>query len=132
MKSKYLFAVIFFFIFLKYNFANANSTIVYLDVNLLMKNANAIKKLNDQLNNINKKNQKIFKTKEQTILEQRDALIKKKNVIDQDTFKKESIIYEENIKKFNILKNKSLNELKIKKLNAEKIFANKLQNILND
>ena len=132
MKFKYFCSTLFLLIFLSCNLAKANNSFAYLDIDYLMKNSNAIKELNIKLNNIKKDNQDIFIIEERKISKAKEKLLKKRNVLSPEEFKKETKIFQEKIKKNNYLKKDKIEILNAKKIKAEKIFSSKLKNILND
>jgi Skp family chaperone for outer membrane proteins len=132
MNKKILLFFVAFFFTLNPIHVMANTTLAYLNVELLIKNSKAIQVMNKELNKINDNNQKIFITEEKKITNERENLIKKKNVINANEFKKEVQELEKKIKVYNDFKNKTLKEFNAKKSIADDNFTVSLSKILEN
>ena len=120
--------LIFFFInFFQFNFAIANTNIVFIDINKIISTSKPGLSIIDQLEDINSKNSKIFKVDAQILKEKENKLISQKNILSDSEFQlkindlKLGInVYNENRNKinndFNKLRADSTNKL-LKKIN---------------
>ena len=79
------------------NVAQANSKIVYIDIDFLIKNSNIGKASLDMLETINKKNIKKLTDKEVELKKYESDLKKKQNIISSDQFNKEVNLLKESL-----------------------------------
>ena len=118
---------LFFFLFF-YNYSFAEEKIVYLDVNLLLKESDAGKYINSELNKINDANVKEFKEIENSIKTEEDNLLKQKNILKEEEFNSKVANLREKYKSYQELKNAKNNDLKKLRDNA----GNQILKILNE
>jgi len=79
--------LIFFFInFFQFNFAIANTNIVFIDINKIISTSKPGLSINDQLKDISSKNSKIFKEDAQILKEKENKLISQKNILSESEF----------------------------------------------
>ena len=107
--------------------AQANSNIVYIDIDFLIKNSNIGKASLDKLETLNKKNIKKLNDKENELKKNETDLKNKQNIISADQFNKEVNLLKEKIKLFNSEKDKMVNDfnkIKVKEINNVMIKFN--------
>ncbi len=115
--------LIFFLIFFTNN-SYADNKVLYLDINFILNTSTAGKFLNDELNNINKKNLEEFKKIENSIKSDDDKLSKQKNIIKEDEYKTKVIELRSKYKSFQELMKKKNNDLnKIRENGANQILV---------
>ncbi len=132
MKKKFFFTIFFISFFLSTNISNAQDNIAFIDLNIVFDNSNAGKKINKQVTEKKKKNNKNFKELKKKFDTDRDKLIAQKNVISPEEFEKKIIELESNLKKYNTKINKENNELNQYQLKARKKFFDNIRPILED
>jgi len=108
--KKYLLFIIFFTF---NNLSLAENKIVYLDVTFLLNESIVGKDLNQKLLKINSKNIEEFKKIESKIKNDDNDLLKKKNIIKEDQYKKEVVLLRQKYKSFKELMNKKNSDLNI-------------------
>ena len=119
------------FIFLIFNnFCLAENRVVYLDVFFLLNESIAGKDLNQKLLKLNSKNIEEFKKIELKIKKNDDDLLKKKNIIKEDQYKKEVALLRQEYKSFQELMNKKNSDLNILKDNSTKVILKNINDIL--
>ena len=127
--KKFIFFFI-FFIFINNSFAE--NKIVFLDVTFLLNQSIAGQNLNKKLTEINNKNVAEFKKIESNIKKEDDDLLKKKNILSEDEYKKEVTLLKEKYKSFKSLmskKNSNLNKLKDE---SAKIILDNINEVLSE
>ena len=121
------------FIFLIFNnFCLAENRVVYLDVFFLLNESIAGKDLNQKLLKLNSKNIEEFKKIESKIKNDDNDLLKKKNIIKEDQYKKEVALLRKEYKSFQELMNKKNSDLNILKDNSTKVILKNINDILAD
>ena len=95
-----------FFLFFFASNTYANSKVLYLDINFILNTSTAGKFLNNELNNINKKNLEELKKIENSIKSEDDKLSKQKNIIKEDEYKSKVIELRSKYKSFQELMKK--------------------------
>ncbi len=112
-----------FFLFFFASNTYANSKVLYLDINFILNTSTAGKFLNNELNNINKKNLEELKKIENSIKSEDDKLSKQKNIIKEDEYKSKVIELRSKYKSFQELMKKKNNDLnKIRENGANQIL----------
>ena len=112
-----------FFLFFFTSNSLADNKVLYLDISFILNTSTAGKFLNDELNNINKKNLEEFKKIENSIKSEDDKLTKQKNIIKEDEYKIKVIELRSKYKSFQELMKKKNNDLnKIRKDGANQIL----------
>ncbi len=115
------FLLIFFLIFTATSYSD--SKVLYLDISYILNASTAGKFLNNELNNINKKNLEELKKIENSIKSEDDKLSKQKNIIKEDEYKTKVIELRSKYKSFQELMNKKNNDLnKIRENGANQIL----------
>ena len=119
------------FIFLTFsNLCLAENKIVYLDVVFLLNESIAGKDLNQKLLKLNSKNIEEFKKIESKIKNDDNDLLKKKNIIKEDQYKKEVALLRHEYKSFQELMNKKNSDLNVLKDNSTKVILKNINDIL--
>ena len=116
--------------FLVINVAQANSNIVYVDIDFLIKNSNIGKASLDKLETINKKNIKKLTDREVELKKNESDLKNKQNIISTDQFNEELNLLKEKIKLYNSEKDKivsDFNKIKVEEIN---ILMNKFNSVI--
>ena len=120
-----------FFIFLTFNnISLAENKIVYLDVSFLLNESIVGKDLNQKLLKINSRNVEEFKQIESKIKKDDNDLLKKKNIIKEDQYKKEVALLRQEYKSFKELMNKKNSDLNTLKDNSTKVILKNINDIL--
>lgn len=133
MKFKKINKILIFLLFCSSSvFAEKSNKISYLDINLLLNDSLAGKSILLQLNEIDKKNKKKFTKETQLLKSEEDKIISQKNVINESDFKKKVQALRVKVKKFKVTRNKLINDLNIKKINAESELIRSLTPILGN
>ena len=119
------------FIFLTFsNLFLAENRIVYLDVVFLLNESIVGKDVNQKLLKLNSKNIEEFKKIESKIKNDDNDLLKKKNIIKEDQYKKEVALLRKEYKSFQELMNKKNSDLNILKDNSTKVILKNINDIL--
>ena len=117
MKKIIIVLVIYFFHF---DFAIANSTIVFIDMDKIISTSKPGSYIRSQLNDINLKNLKIFETKAKKLKDQETKLISQKNILSELDFQTSINKLKLEIKNYNINRDKinsDFNKLRISNTN---------------
>ena len=96
--KKILFLIIFYNLF--FLNVNAESKIVFLDIDYVINNTSIGKKVLNDLNKLNENNVKILKKKESELKEIENTINSKKNLISEEEYNKEIINLSKKIKEF--------------------------------
>ncbi len=129
LKSLLLFFFVSFFLISISNI-KAEEKIAFIDLNIIFDNSKAGKKIIEQVKKNREKNSNQLNKLRKKIESDREELIKQKNVLSEDEYKKKFIELEKNLKEFNSLVNKKNSELTNFQLKARSQFYNKLTPIL--
>ena len=116
--------------FLVINVAQANSNIVYVDIDFLIKNSNIGKASLDKLETINKKNIKKLTDREVELKKNESDLKNKQNIISKDQFNEEINLLKEKIKLYNSEKDKMVNDFNKIKVEEINILMNKFNSVI--
>ncbi len=129
MRFLLLISTIFFF--LSWNtLSQANSKIVFVDLNYILKKSTNGKKILDQLNIINNNNLEIIKKDKDILNKEKNEIENLKNILSTEEYNKKKFLFEKKVKNFNDKKTKLLNELEITKENELNLFFDNLNGIL--
>ena len=132
MLKNYKLISILVFIFLIPIKAIANEKIYFVDIDYILFNSIAGKKISIHIQNESKKITSEFKEYKNTIDKKKDELINQKNVLSKDEFNKKYLSLEEEIKKLtDIIKKKNL-DLNNYKKNSRIEFLKKLEKVLHE
>ena len=112
------------------NVAQANSKIVYIDIDFLIKNSNIGKASLDKLETINKKNIKKLTDREVELKKNESDLKNKQNIISTDQFNEEVNLLKEKIKLYNSEKDKMVNDFNKIKVEEINILMNKFNSVI--
>ena len=118
--------------FLVINVAQANSNIVYVDIDFLIKNSNIGKASLDKLETINKKNIKKLTDREIELKKNESDLKNKQNIISTDQFNEEVNLLKEKIKLYNSEKDKMVNDFNKIKVEEINILMNKFNSVIQE
>ncbi len=132
MSKKNLFITIIIIFFSINSFSKAQDNIAFIDLNIVFDNSSAGKKINKDIENKRKQNNKNFKELQKKFGSDRENLIAKKNVISKDEFDKQLLDLENKLKDYNSKIKKENNELSTFQLKARKEFFKNLRPILED
>ena len=116
--------------FLVINVEQANSNIVYVDIDFLIKNSNIGKASLDKLETINKKNIKKLTDREIELKKNESDLKNKQNIISTDQFNEEVNLLKEKIKLYNSEKDKMVNDFNKIKVEEINILMNKFNSVI--
>ena len=131
MNYLYKFLLIFFFFFISINLSNSKET-AFIDIDYVIANSNIGKKVLENINKLDKKNIENLKKKNKSLMDLEIAIKNKKNVISEEAYNEEVVLFKKKIKDFNNEKNqlvKNFNDFKKKEI--ENIFK-KISPIIND
>ena len=118
--------------FLVINVAQANSNIVYVDIDFLIKNSNIGKASLDKLETINKKNIKKLTDREVELKKNESDLKNKQNIISTDQFNEEVNLLKKKIKLYNSEKDKMVNDFNKIKVEEINILMNKFNSVIQE
>ena len=118
--------------FLVINVAQANSNIVYVDIDFLIKNSNIGKASLDKLETINKKNIKKLTDREVELKKNESDLKNKQNIISTDQFNEQVNLLKEKIKLYNSEKDKMVNDFNKIKVEEINILMNKFNSVIQE
>ncbi len=127
--KKYFF-IFFYFIFTINSFANEK--IIYLDVTFIINESEAGKFINNEIQKINNKNIEEYKKIENSIKNEEENLVKQKNILKEEEFKKKINNLREKYKSYQELKLKKNNNLTKLRENATKEILKVINTILTD
>ena len=131
MNYLYKFLLIFFIFFISINTSNSKET-AFIDIDYVIANSNIGKKVLENINKLDKKNIENLKKKNKSLMDLEIAIKNKKNVISEEAYNEEVVLFKKKIKDFNNEKNqlvKNFNDFKKKEI--ENIFK-KISPIIND
>ena len=125
---KYLVLVIIFILLQNSNlFAEK---IVYLNIEKIMKTSKAGKSIIKKINQTNEDNLKKFKKIEENLKNDEQDLISKKNILNEEEFKKKFDLLKKKINDYKILRQNSIQDITAKRKNASSEFFKKINPIL--
>ena len=116
--------IINFILPLNIEIAYANSNIVYVDIDFLIKNTIIGKASLNKLESLNKSNIKKLADREIELKNQETELKNKQNIISSDQFNKEVNLLKDKIKLFNSEKNQMVNDF-------NKVKVEEINNVIN-
>jgi len=125
--------IIIFSFFLNFNLAVSDDLkIVYVDIDKIISQSTAGKKITKQLENLNNNNIKKFKKKEKEIEDEEKNIIKQKNILSKEEFEKKVKILQKNVINFKKDINTAGKDLDKKRLEATTKILNVLNPILSE
>jgi outer membrane protein len=125
------FLLIFFIYLTSINVTNSQET-AFIDIDYIMENSNIGKRILENINKLDKENIENLKRKNQSLQELEITINNKRNIISEEAFKKEVILYQSKINEYKEDKNKivkNFNDFKRKEL--ENVFK-KITPIINN
>ena len=105
--------------------------IVYLDIDYILSNSNKGKLILSNLENLNKKNIEILKSKEDLLKKEETELVKQKNIISNEKFNEKVNNLKNKIKTFRIEKDKLVKNFNIDREKNINEFLKLVNQILN-
>ncbi len=132
MKKFFFLIIILGSSFFNISYIHAQDNIAFIDLNIVFDNSNAGKKINKEVSDKQKKNNKNFSELRKKFDTDRDKLIAQKNVLSPEEFEKKLVELEKNLKKYNSEINKKNNELTQYQLKVRKKFFDSLRPILEN
>tara|TARA_B100001939_G_scaffold250437_2_gene217394 strand:- start:2 stop:529 length:528 start_codon:yes stop_codon:yes gene_type:complete len=124
-----IFSIFFTFLF------NPNvkaEAIVYIDMDKIMQKSKAGKSVIENINKTNDSNIKKFKKIEEEIRSEEKDLIAKKNVLSEEEFSKGLTSLRKKIENYRETRQKAIDEITKKRINASADFAQKIKPILGN
>ncbi len=110
----------------------AKDNIAFIDLNIVFDNSNAGKKINKEIEDKKKKNNKSFKELQKKFEIDKEKLINQKNVLSKEEYEKKLVNLEKDLKKYNLdIRDKNANLTKFQ-LQVRKKFFDELRPILED
>ena len=104
--------------------------IVYLNIEKVMKTSKAGKSIIKKINETNEENLKKFKKIEENLKKNEQDLIAKKNILNEEEFKKKFDLLKKEINDYKILRQNSIQDITSKRRNASSEFFKKINPIL--
>ena len=104
--------------------------IVYLNMEKIMKSSKAGKFIIKKINETNEKNLKKFKKIEEDLKNDEQDLIAKKNILNEEEFKKKFDLLKKKINDYKILRQKTIQDITTKRRNASSEFFKQINPIL--
>ena len=131
MKIKSLLLLIFFIFFSKISLSHEKS-IVYIDLNKIMRNSIAGKSITTQLESNHKKNISKFNIIEEQLKKDESEIISQKNVITKEEFEKKIIDLRDKANKFRKERNSNIDNLNNQRLEATSKMITLIRPILSE
>jgi outer membrane protein len=123
MNYFYKFFITVFFCFILCNSSFSNDKVAFIDIDYLIKNSEIGKNLLIKINDLDKKNVNSLKKKDTMLKNLETDIRNKKNIISDEAYNKEVILFREKIVKLNEEKNNLVNEFNaFKKKELQNIF----------
>ena len=132
MKTKSLLLLLIFFIFFSKNSLSHEKSVVYIDLNKIMRSSNAGKSITSQLENNHKKNISKFKKIEEELKKEESEIISQKNVLTNEEFEKKIIDLRNKANEFRKERNNNINNLNNQRLEATQKMITLVKPILSD
>jgi len=120
-----------FFIFFISNISLANDQIAYVDMEIIMNNSKVGKSFTEKLNESQKLNINFFKKKEDALRNKEKKIISQQNILEKTEFEKQLKELQLEVNEYRKEKNKRINELNKKKLDATQILLKNITPILS-
>jgi outer membrane protein len=129
VKKLYFIILFFLLIFTK---INAEQNIVYVDINFIMANSKAGKNINSQIEKIHKNNISYFQKKEKELKKNEEDIIKQKNIISKEEFKKKIEILRGKANEYRKSRKEKIDKITKQRLTATSKIVKELKPILAD
>tara|TARA_B110001452_G_scaffold155574_1_gene129474 strand:- start:558 stop:1088 length:531 start_codon:yes stop_codon:yes gene_type:complete len=105
---------------------------VFIDMDHIMNNSLAGKSIGDQLKKTHQKNLDNFKKEEESLKEKETKIIAQKNVLDKNEYQKKISLLRKEVSEYRDMRNKMINGLTQKRLEAQSLLIKTLNPILAD
>ena len=128
---KFLFKVISIF-FLLFGLSSANESIRYLDINYIVNNSTSGKKLNQIIENKNKKIASELDNLGKKLREKKNKIVNQKNILKKDELDKLVKNYEIEVKKFDEIRKKKRDNFNEFSINSKKKIINLLNPLITN
>ena len=129
MNLKYKFIFIFLFIFTN-NIAYSNDIIAYVDMDMIMNKSKVGQLITEELSNNHKSNMNFFNKKEEELKNKEKKIISQQNILEKSELEKLLKELQIEANDYRKEKNKRINEMNKKKLNATKLLLENINPIL--
>lgn len=129
LKHKILFIIIFLFI---NSNSFSNDSVAYVDMELIMNKSKVGKLITKKLSDEHNLNINYFKKKEEELKNKEKKIISQQNILEKSELEKQLKALQLEANKYRIEKNKRLNDISKKKLNATKILLQNINPILSE
>ena len=129
LKHKILFIIIFLFI---NSNSFSNDSVAYVDMELIMNKSKVGKLITKKLSDEHNLNINYFKKKEEELKNKEKKIISQQNILEKSELEKQLKALRLEANKYRIEKNKRLNDISKKKLNATKILLQNINPILSE
>ncbi len=119
MKTYFKKIIFFYIILISTVYASSYEKVSFIDMEFIIKNSNAGKKIIEKINDLNNENIKKLKIKEQELKKKEESIKKKQNIISKEEYENEIIKFKVQINEFRNEKDimvKNLNDFKEKEL----------------
>jgi len=133
MKSNLL--VRFLLIFFAFTYTSstfANTSLYYIDMDLLLNNSLAGKSIIKQLEDLNQKNITTFNKTEENLKKDENKIISQKNILDKNEFDKQIKIFKKKVSDYKLKRIDLIEDINKKRENAQSELIKKLTPILED
>ena len=126
------FSKIFLILILSINFAvsNEKNTIRYIDLNFIINESIAGKKIRQTLESENSKKIEEFKKIENTLLKKKNEILSKQNILSKEDFEKNVIDHQNKVSDLQRKKKKNFDEFNKKKINLTNLLLKEVDKIL--
>ena len=119
MKTFFKKIIFFYIILISTVYASSYEQVSFIDMEFIIKNSNAGKKIIEKINDLNNENIRKLKIKEQELKKKEESIKKKQNIISKEEYENEIIKFKVQINEFRNEKDimvKNLNDFKEKEL----------------
>ena len=124
--------IFFFLILVNFTYANAETKIVYIDIDYIITNSIVGKEINQHLSKIKNSKNDEFKIIEDDLKNKEKTVIAQKNIISEEKFKSEIISLNKEFKIYNNQRKKFAKSLEKKKIDLTKQIFKALNPIIAD
>lgn len=104
--------------------------IIYLDMNLIINESKAGQSINSQMQKVLDDNNAKYQSLEKKLRKEEKDIVKKKNILDPEKFNEEVANFKKKINSLKIERNKKINDLKQRNINAKNELVKKITEIL--
>ncbi|WP_440930942.1 OmpH family outer membrane protein [Candidatus Pelagibacter sp.] len=112
--------------------SNEKNTIRYIDLNYIINESIAGKKIKQKLENENSKKIEEFKKIENSLLKKKNEILSKQNILSKEDFEKNVIEHQNKVADLQRKKKKNFDEFNNKKINLTNLLLKEIDKILLD